>query len=164
MNDMKKKILIASLFTSIMLIVPFTVTAGDPSHKYNIKDESIPYPISTLINLNKLGLSQDEISLFKDNAAILNDRIAQLEDEYGVNLVNEEVSVIVGTQVIIMPILGGTVQMVAGGLCSFLLAMIIWYAVLALALGVASIPLGDIMGLIAFFAALNFGATAAWAA
>jgi hypothetical protein len=151
-----------------MLIVPFTATAGDPSHIYNISEESeedsIPFAIPASINLNTLGLSQEEITQFKDSSIKLKNDLVQIEDEYGVNLVIDEVSVIVGRQVILMPILADTIPMVAGDFCSFLLALIIWYAVVALALGVASIPLGDIMGWIAFFAALNFGLTAAMAA
>jgi len=104
----KKKILIASFFAAIMILVPFTAATGsiDFLKKVNktlSKDEQnnlIRLPET--IDLSGTGITPSEILEFKNDLMELNTAITEFEEDYGVNLVLREVPVMLDETVLMV--------------------------------------------------------------
>ena len=133
MKDAKRKILIASFFTSLMLLIPFTTVAGDPSSILDTQriEETDNIMSSAVADLSKLSKEEvidilkmiiDDFSLEYSDDPEIQQIISLIEVELSHSTVNEE----------------GVTES-SSGLCALLLSLIILRVARILGLKIAEI-------------------------
>lgn len=166
---MQKKILIASFFATMLVLLSFQGMAADSSLVKDNEEEKKSYFVKPVVGsftaLN--DISEEDIDLIIQTASDARNELSQIQRLYGDNFEVDNVLITSSNGndmeiVANLPVVGQPMTMAGMGIgCSVLLASILAMAIIALAAGVASIPLGDVAGWIAFFLCGAFGAWAA---